>query len=97
MSNYDLIDRDFDLTNVKAYLFKPSGKYQGEVILDFTGIFDGEYIDHRQSTLAAYRHKFGTTLNGRHLVVINHPYGFPVMITHRRPVRPATDDLDPGH
>lgn len=98
MSNYAYIDKDFDLTSVKATIFKPNGKYYTEYELDFTYVFDNDYIDHIDSTLAAYENTHGKPWNRTmHLVVMNHPYGFPVMIPTLRIVRPATDDLDPGH
>lgn len=86
MSNYDYIKKGFDLEHVKATVFKPSGKYYTEFELDFTGVFDGGWVDHIDSTRFAYSKTFGKLWNHKmHLVVMEHPYGFPVMITANNP------------
>lgn len=86
MSNYDYIKKGFDLEHVPVTFFKLSGKYYSQDELDFTGVFDCEYIDHIDSTLEAYAKSFGKLWNHKmHLVVMEHPYGFPVMITANNP------------
>ncbi|AWN04582.1 hypothetical protein PBI_GRAYSON_254 [Rhodococcus phage Grayson] len=86
MSNYDYIDKDFDLEHVSVTFFKPHGKYYSQDELDFTGVFDCEYIDWIDSTLAAYQNTFGKIWSRQmHLIVMNHPYGFPVMIPANNP------------
>jgi hypothetical protein len=89
---------EYSHSRVPGYLFKQSGKFKYEVFLDYTGILNldgtpvrGKWLSPSDAALKALKQ---ATQNGTsevsleapgslHLVVINPPTGFPVMVVSR--------------
>lgn len=80
---------------VEGHLFKPGGKWKYEVTLDYSGIYDESgspvgrtYIDPALAALMAMKNATQKGISGvslekpgdYHLVVVDPPPGFPVMV-----------------
>ena len=84
---------EFDLANVRAEIFKESGKWMYSINLDYTGFVPtdqgGRYVDPAVVTREALvratdNGTSGVTFTkipwGWNLVVVEPPYGFPLMV-----------------
>jgi hypothetical protein len=90
-------DGSVDITRVPAHLFKPSGKWEYDVTLDYTGLD----LDHWNLGELAQQALANATANGTSGVIISDlgdywtlvvirppgPYSFPVMVHGSRTAR----------